>query len=232
MKVSQSSSKSLKRDFKFSLGSMLSSMAPSPLPLHFPKMSSDSPKASSYLHSRGRGACVLCAAFWAFAVPWSRCFITLLSGHQPLCSLGSRQWSPPIPRCLPSNHYAWLRMDTGTVPLCSPLIPRCLPSNHYPWLRVDAGTVLLCSPPIPRCLPTNHYAWLRVDTGTVPLCPPNPDPRTPPAHQDSDHFCSLRAFLDFPPSLHRLQELSYNHLSVYCLCPLILFPCLVTCDRT
>ena len=61
MKVSQSSSKSLKRDFKFSLGSMLSSMAPSPLPLHFPKMSSDSPKASSYLHSRGqRSLCSMC----------------------------------------------------------------------------------------------------------------------------------------------------------------------------
>lgn len=118
-----------------------------------------------------RGASVPCAVFWAFTVPWSRCLITLLSGHQALLFPGATWVVSPRSR--------------GVCP------PGCL---------VEGG----------------HWHC-------TTLCSPSPDPRTLPVHQDSDLFCSLWAFLDFLPSLHRLQELSYNHLPVYFLYPLILF---------
>lgn len=92
-------------------------MAPSPPCFILPRCHLILPKQAVIFTVVARGASVLCAVFWAFTVPWSRCLITPLSGHQALCSLGPHQWSPPDPE-VSAHRAVWLRVDTGIAQLC------------------------------------------------------------------------------------------------------------------
>ena len=93
LKTSQPFSKELQRDSKVSSGSMLSH--PWLLPhshITFQKMSSDPPKQAGIFTCVAKGP-LLCATSGRCCL-WPRCLITVLSGHQPLCSLGPSKSSP------------------------------------------------------------------------------------------------------------------------------------------
>ena len=107
LKISQSSSKEIQRDSNISSGSMLGH--PWHLPhSHFtsPKMSSDPPKQAGIFTCVAKGP-LLCAASGHCCL-WPRCLITVLSGHQPLCSLGPHKSSPRSAGvCPPTTAPGW-----------------------------------------------------------------------------------------------------------------------------